>query len=331
MIVSIVLLLACAAVIYASCELFVNGVEWLGRRLNVGETATGTLLAAFGTALPESAVTFVAVIFGATAAQKEMGVGAAIGGPLVLATISYAVVGLVLLVSARKLNRRDAVIITEQRRLSRDQGWFLSIFIFKIALGLVAFEGKRWLGLLFLAAYAAYVWKEMTHRGDNSEEELEPLTFSRRSSNPPLGIILLQTLGALTLMGIASHYFVHEMGAIGPWLGLSPQLVALLISPIATELPETMNAVIWVRQGKEKLALANISGAMMIQATVPSALGLLFTPWLLDTPLIVAAVATAAAVGMLYLGFRHSHVSAWALIPNALVYGIFAAGAWVLS
>jgi cation:H+ antiporter len=29
-------------------------------------------------------------------------------------------------------------------------------------------------------------------------------------------------------------------------------------------MPKTMNAVIWVRQGKERLALANISGAMMI-------------------------------------------------------------------
>jgi cation:H+ antiporter len=50
--------------------------------------------------------------------------------------------------------------------------------------------------------------------------------------------------------------------------GLRPQLVALLFSPIATELPETMNAITWVRQGKHRLALGNISGAMMIYATV---------------------------------------------------------------
>jgi cation:H+ antiporter len=36
--------------------------------------------------------------------------------------------------------------------------------------------------------------------------------------------------------------------------------------PIGYKLPETLNALIWVRQGKERLALANISGAMMIQA-----------------------------------------------------------------
>src|ERR1700761_2069722 len=99
MALSVVLFLLCAGIIYLSCEYFVNGVEWVGRRLNLGSTTTGTVLAAFGTALPESAVTFVAVVFGRDAAQKNVGVGAAVGGPLVLSTISYAVVGLVLFLS----------------------------------------------------------------------------------------------------------------------------------------------------------------------------------------------------------------------------------------
>ena len=79
-------LLACAAVIYLACEYFVNGIEWVGLRLGVSNSAVGTVLAAFGTALPESVVTFVAVTTGNSAAQKQIGVGAAIGGPLVLAT-----------------------------------------------------------------------------------------------------------------------------------------------------------------------------------------------------------------------------------------------------
>jgi cation:H+ antiporter len=79
--------------IYFACEYFVNGVEWFGRKLKLSATATGTVLAAFGTALPESAVTFVAVIFGKTPEARDIGVGAALGGPLVLATIAYAVVG----------------------------------------------------------------------------------------------------------------------------------------------------------------------------------------------------------------------------------------------
>ena len=97
MLLTIALLLGSAAVIYLACEVFVNGVEWVGRRMAVGEQATGSILAAFGTALPESVVTFVAVVFGVGAAQKQIGVGAALGGPLVLSTIAYATVGIVLI------------------------------------------------------------------------------------------------------------------------------------------------------------------------------------------------------------------------------------------
>src|SRR5882672_1000457 len=120
MISTVVLLLGSAALIYFSCEFFVNGVEWTGRRLGIAQSAVGTVLAAFGTALPESAVTFVAVVFGGTEAQKEIGVGAALGGPLVLGTIAYAVVGLVFLASRDK-QRQALLESVDTRKLSRDQ------------------------------------------------------------------------------------------------------------------------------------------------------------------------------------------------------------------
>src|SRR3984885_12434917 len=134
---AIALFLGSAATIYFACEFFVNGVEWLGRKLGVGETATGTILAAFGTALPESAVTFVAVVFGRDSAQKDIGVGAALGGPMVLSTISYAVVGFAMLWNHARLGRTTHVIECDSKRLRTDQAWFLSIFTVKVALGLL--------------------------------------------------------------------------------------------------------------------------------------------------------------------------------------------------
>lgn len=325
MLLILALLLTCAAVIYISCEYFVNGIEWLGRHFKIGETATGSVLAAFGTALPESAVTLAAVAFANSPAQKQIGVGAALGGPLVLATISYGVVGLVLFCCAKKLSRKTTMLETNQKRLSRDQGWFLCIFLFKIILGLIIFSGKRWLSLLFILAYIAYVRKEIKNTEYETASELEPLKLQPRQPVPSLTCILLQTMGALTVIGFASHCFVIKLEAISPLLGIPPQLAALLLSPIATELPETMNALIWVRQGKEKLALANISGAMMIQATIPSALGIYFTPWLFDAPLIVAGIITMLAVLVLYLLFNKGRVSAKTLMPVALLYAVFAA------
>ena len=93
----IALLLVCAVLIYLACEWFVNAVEWLGVRLRIGPVAVGTVLAAAGTALPESVVTFVAVLFGSPEHGDDVGIGAALGGPLVVGTIAYGVTGLMLM------------------------------------------------------------------------------------------------------------------------------------------------------------------------------------------------------------------------------------------
>jgi len=317
------LLLGSAIAIYVACEFFVNGVEWVGRKFAVGQQATGSILAAFGTALPESVVTFVAVVFGATAAQKAIGVGAALGGPLVLSTIAYATVGLVLIACRTKLPK-TAAIRADFKGLSRDQGWFLAIFAAKIALGLVAFAFKPWLGVLFLAAYGAYFWKEMRGEGVEEDHYLERLKVMPRVETPPTWAAVVQTLVALVAIFAASHLFVQQLDALGPALGIRPQLLALLLSPIATELPETLNAVIWVRQGKHRLALANISGAMMIQATVPTAFGLFFTPWILDKSLLVAAGVTALAVAAMFVAFRRGFISRAFLAAMAGFYLLFA-------
>ncbi len=326
MTLTLLLFLGSAIVIYLACEYFVNGVEWVGQRLSLGQTATGTILAAFGTALPESVVTFVAVVFGVDTGQKDIGVGAALGGPLALSTLAYSVVGLTLIGSRRLRIRPKRRLDVDTRRLSRDQGWFLGIFIFKVGLGLVAFPGKGWLGLLFLAAYGAYVLKELRGPGDAAEpEELEPLKIRHRMPYPSLGWAAFQTFMALWVIFIASRVFVDQLQAIGPWLDLEPQMVALLLSPIATEMPETMNAIIWVRQGKERMALANISGAMMIQATVPSALGLLFTPWVLEPSLVLAGAVTLAAILVLYMMFRTDRITPVRLAWASSLYLLFAA------
>lgn len=348
-----VLLIGCAAAIYLSCEWFVNAVEWLGRRMDVGKMAVGTVLAAFGTALPESVVTLVAVTTGGTAESRDIGVGAAMGGPLVLATVAYGVTGLVLLAARRSRTReliaapagapgtrshrppdtggRVREVLTEPAdaaRLVKDQRWFLAVFVVKIALGLVAFAVKPWLGLVFFAVYAVYFWREL--RGGAGErdhdEDLEPLKLQRTAATPATWAVVAQTLGALAVIFASSQLFVHQLEAAAPLLGLSSAFTALLLSPIATELPEVMNAVIWVRQGKTQLALANISGAMMIQATVPSGLGLLFTGWHLDTALVWSGVVTMVAISYLLVTSRAHRLTPTRLAVCGLLYLGFAAG-----
>jgi cation:H+ antiporter len=332
----VVILLACAVAIYLSCEWFVNAVEWLGLRLKVGPLAVGTVLAAFGTALPESVVTFVAVVLGSGPDQKDIGVGAAMGGPLALATAAYGVTGFMLLTRRRKGSaavpagggeppREQRDDLGDTRKLARDQRWFLVIFVVKVGLGLVTFAFKPWLGLLFFAAYGVYFWRELRAEDTGEERaELEPLRLQPRRATPASWAVVVQAVATLAIIFVASQLFVHQLEAVGPMLGLPAAVTALLLAPIATELPEIMNAIIWVRQGKTHLALANISGAMMIQATVPSGLGILFTRWRFDGPLLLSGIVTIVAMVFLLLALTSGRFSGRTLTWAAAFYGLFA-------
>lgn len=347
-VIHVLLLIVCAVAIYLSCTWFVNAIEWLGVRMSIGGVAVGTILAAAGTALPESVVTLMAVLFGSEENGDSIAVGAAMGGPLVVGTLAYAVTGGMLLLRFRK---KQAMAVAggsgastsgassplsgdlrvaegiDTQRLARDQLWFLSIFFFKVLLGLVAFAIKPWLGLLFLAAYGVYFYREMTSDGeDASAHDLAPLKLRPKASTPPTWAVVVQTVASLVMIFAASQVFVQQLEWAGPALGLPAVVVALLLSPIATELPEIMNAIIWARQGKANLALANISGSMMIQATVPSAIGLGFTSWTFDTPLVLAGFATLASVGYLLWVMRQKSFTATKLLFAGGFYLAFALG-----
>jgi cation:H+ antiporter len=356
----VLLLLGCAVSIYLACEWFVNAVEWLGVRMKVGRLAVGTILAAAGTALPESVVTLVAVLFGSPEHGNDIAVGAAMGGPLVVGTIAYGVTGAMLIwrkrhsrapvpisVGAGRMTVPDITGATagnaagaadadngnrdlagvDTGRLARDQTWFLAIFTVKVSLGLVAFAIKPWLGLAFFAVYILYFVKEITSTGEQaSGDDLEPLKLQPHRASPTTLAVTAQILATLAIIFGASQLFVKQLEWAGPALGLPAVVVALLLSPIATELPEIMNAIIWVRQGKTQLALANISGAMMIQATVPSGIGILFTPWLFDSALVLAGAVTMASVSYLLWLLRTHRVTAGRLTAAAGFYAVFAVG-----
>ncbi|MBC7106121.1 MAG: sodium:calcium antiporter, partial [Firmicutes bacterium] len=87
-------LAASLGLILAGAKLFTNGVEWLGRKLGWGDNAVGSILAALGTALPESMIPVVAILFGSGEASDAVGVGAILGAPFMLSTAGFFLVGL---------------------------------------------------------------------------------------------------------------------------------------------------------------------------------------------------------------------------------------------
>ena len=304
----ILILIAAFIVILAGAELFTNGIEWLGERLGLSEGMVGSVLAAVGTALPETMIPIIAIIFVGTAASEEVGIGAILGAPFMLSTAAMFVTGVAVLAYARG-GRRKRHLTINQVVVARDLTFFLAMYISAIVLGLPFFEKPFWLrivaGIALVAAYVMYVRQTASDPRTESHEGKSPLYFQRKLDTPRTRAILLQVFVALAAIVFGANLFVDQIGNFATLLGVPPLVLSLIIAPLATELPEKFNSVIWIRQRKDTLAMGNISGAMVFQSCIPVAVGLWFTPWVLNE-FAIASAAVAILAGVLLQVFLRS-------------------------
>ena len=302
MITAIELVLSAVAVVVAAA-LFVNTVEILGERLNLGEGAVGSVLAAVGTALPETSIPVVAIIaslFTGRSTAGDIGVGAILGAPFLLATLAMFVVGVTVL-SYQRRRESDETVTVDEGTAKRDMLYFLVFFSLGAGAGIVPmpFYVKVALAIVLVVAYALYVWQTVKSGGEGMEEMPENLTLWPSSSEAPTWAVAAQVVGTIALMGAGAHFFVSAVEHLSESVGVPAGLIALVLAPLATELPEKFNSVIWLRGNKDTLALGNITGAMVFQSSVPVSLGLAFTSWSLD--LLNALSAALAILGGAYL------------------------------
>jgi cation:H+ antiporter len=302
----LVLLVASFAVILAGALLFTNAVEWAGYRLGLGEGATGSILAAVGTAMPETLIPIIAIIGGAEGSD-DVAIGAIIGAPFLLATIAMALVGITALLFSNSTKRPQGTrLAADVTVLDRDLVFFLIFFGAAIAFGAGLPLGARVaIACVFVVAYVIYVRRTLGSGGAIEEPEaIGRLIMDRGDDDEPAtGTIVLQLLVGLGAIVGGAHLFVEELIAVAEDLGIEPLVLSLVLAPLATELPEKANSFFWVREGKDSLALGNITGAMVFQSHIPVAFGLAFTDW----DLTFSAVFSGA------LGLAGGVTAYWAL------------------
>ncbi len=310
------LLIVALAIILVSAELFTNGVEWFGRRYELGEGAVGSVLAAVGTALPETLVPIIAIVFTGGATAEEVGIGAILGAPFMLASLAMFVTGMAVLIFAWR-KRRTRHVTVNQPVMRRDLSHFLIAYALAMAAGAIHVRSAHYvLAAALLVFYAYYVWETMKSEGD-LDGETKPLYFHRHPEMPHRSRILLQIAFALGGIVLGAQIFVEQVQVVSDSLGASPLLVSLLITPVATELPEKFNSVLWVRQGKDTLALGNITGAMVFQSTFPVSIGLVFTSWQLDQVALVSGALALVSGLVFYLTLRIKQTLTWWSLAGA--------------
>lgn len=288
------ILLGALLLIVLASELFTNAVEWAGYLMHLGQGATGSLLAALGTALPETVVVVVALVAGAADSQR-IAIGAVLGSSFLLLTLGAGVTGVAVLV--RGGARRLAV---EPAQARRDLGVFLSAFPCAVASTLLSSPQRVVVGVLLLMLYAGYA-RATLRAGTAGGDAPEPLHFVRwRRGAPSSWAVTAQLASGTLLLVVGAEIFVRALETAATGFGVDPLVLAVIVVPFATELPETVNSVLWVRSGDDSLALGNVAGAAAFQACILGFVGVSFTPWTLGTAGLLSAACTFA-VGLYLL------------------------------
>jgi len=353
----IVLLVGSLAIILVAAELFTNGIEWFGHKLNLAEGAVGSVLAAVATAMPETLIPVIAilgpVLLGgvATESSHAVGVGAILGAPFMLSTLAMFVTGIAVIIYSRR-GRRGTEMRVNTKVLGRDVLFF--IVGYGVAIG-TAFlpQEVSWLKWVAAAAlfvlYGVYVRLHFTDTAEESDpEELSRLHLVRvpalsgprmleidalhgahslTGGEPRMAIVVAQVVLALGLIIVGAQVFVGAVEHLSDVIGLDPTILALIIAPVATELPEKFNSVLWVRNGKDTLAMGNITGAMVFQSCLPTVLGLLFTTWVFtpESAIHFASAGVAFVATILIFGgmVLRGRLSAWTLLIGGPLYLVY--------
>ncbi|MBE3556839.1 MAG: sodium:calcium antiporter [Firmicutes bacterium] len=318
---SIVLVIVAFVIILIGAELFTNAIEWLGAHLHLGTGAVGSVLAAVGTALPESVIPIIAFISGGTASH-EIGTGAVLGAPFMLSTLTMVVTGVAALAY---LHRRETPWIHIQYEIvSRDLLFFFMVYIGAIASSFLNVPALRYTvaGALILL-YGVYVWLTVKRSSASAEnEDLAALRFAPKQQKPdPLRIIAQLVIALAAIVG-GSNLLVNEIENVAAAIGISAFVISVIIIPIATELPEKFNSVLWIGQKKDTLAIGNITGAMVYQSSLLPAIGIFLSPWRLDASALASAVcalASSAFIAIMLILTKRMHAAALAGI-GAIFY-----------
>ncbi len=328
LILALIIILICA-------ELFTNGIETFGKKLSLSQAVTGSILAAVGTALPETIIPLTAILFYKGEAGSHIGIGAILGAPFMLTTAGLFLVGIGVFLSYLLKKREKLEIYLEAHTFIRDFSFFLISYSLAIFFPLV-FPNTRplhyFVAFILLINYLMYLF--LTFRAESLKIEsskelylaewLKVFNLILKRQIFLLFLSLLQIFLALCFMIKGAHLFVENLEILSQKWGMDPLLFSLILAPLATELPEKFNSFLWVLRKKDILAIGNMTGAMVFQSTFPVSIGLLFTKWEIKGLALISAFI-ALSLGIFYLLFLKTFkkISPYLLIISGFCYFIY--------
>ncbi len=304
---SFVMLVIGFALLVWGADKFVEGASALARKMGVSPLLVGLTIVAFGTSMPELAVSVTAALRGANEIAVGNVVGSNVFNLLVVAGLSAVICPLVM---DKTLLRRD---------------WPLSILAAVLLLGAIAPDHviARWEGAVLLIVFAfilTHQIKSALHDRDQlAAAEVEAAEEAAEMVQSPV-MIWVNILLGLACIVIGGQLAVGGATGIARMFGLSETLIGLTIVALGTSLPELVTSIVAARKGQNEIAMGNVIGSNLFNIFLILGVSSVITPIPVQATSVIDCLFLIAISVVFYLPARKGRLGR---LPGALMVATY--------
>jgi cation:H+ antiporter len=272
-------------------DFFVSSSSSIARKFRVSPLVIGLTLVAFGTSLPELAVSFAASLTVDPGQTADIAMGNVIGSNIVNITL---ILGLTAL--ARPIKVSETMHKKEFPYVI-----FSSILILILS---VAFQSDLmivwWEGLILLVMFILYVWMMIkTQKRSDSIQEIQTISTKKSILLLVIGIAMVSLGGYIVTTGAKGLAVDILVNLLSMTETKAVTLVGLSIVAVGTSLPELVTSVVAAKKNENEIAFGNLIGSNIFNVLFILGLSSLVTPLginpdvIIDTYLMLAITVCA--------------------------------------
>ncbi|WP_291765503.1 sodium:calcium antiporter [Caldivirga sp. UBA161] len=321
----ITLIIIGVALTFTGGLLITNALEYIGGRSRIGESFIGAIISPILTSMPELIVFAVALYLGGESGQ-DIGIGTVMGEPFMVSTIVFPFLFLFVIIG-KLLGVRDDMVLEVNKELIIPYILFTALYPTILLPAIISSIIVKYIvASLLILTYLIYVRVMYSFQGLTIEDYEEPyLSLIISINGRKLALAFTQAALALVILIVGSRLMVYAINEASILLSINALSLTIVIVPLATILPESIIAVIWVLRNRDTMAVAALVGEKVLYSTIYPALGLLLTHWRLTLgALLSVAVVEAISVIIIY------HIVRRRLTLDVAVLGLIGYASYII-
>ncbi len=263
MLVPVLLFLVGFGLLIKGGDWFVDGSVGIARRFHLPELLIGATIVSIGTTLPEVMVSSQAALQGNAGISYGNAIGSIICNTSLIAAITISV-------RPGKVNPKSFALPT---------AFFFAAAISYALVAWTAGRFQRWMGILYLVAFAVYMIVSTMHM--KKHPELAEEEEAEEEGGKPRTLwqeILLLVIGAAAI-AVGARFLVDNGTKIAAALGVPDSVIGLTMVALGTSLPELITAITSLVKGHGSLSLGNVIGANLFNVVLVSGAAITISPF----------------------------------------------------